>query len=118
MELDLSKNYTIKEENKLEGKEIRKLLFGKSTIFGAFGSKNVRHFDEKGNFKLLINDKLIDEGKAWIENGTLCHQNNKLFEGMKWCMDIYRNPDGNSKDLNDFFAIADWAQWKFSMLEQ
>ena len=61
-------------ENKLNGQEIKKLLFGKTSTGYALGIKAlewVTHISEDGGIEYSFRGKTYT-GKAWIEDENIC----------------------------------------------
>ena len=107
--------FMVIEKNKLNGQEIRKLLFGKKQtgiIFG-FPWSNFRSKDGKLESPDIFGG--IDKGKSWIEGDEICNQFENLYEGVKYCNDIYYNPKGNAIDKSQYLSFSDALLLPFSI---
>jgi TolB-like protein/class 3 adenylate cyclase/Flp pilus assembly protein TadD len=107
----------ISKENKLNGDEIKKLIFGRSIIATAYGYELQYSFLENGE----VNQKtswLSSSGTYWIEGDQLGIQWKYKYEGLKWSSDIYRNPGGAAEMKNEYLYITDWSIISFSLLEK
>jgi TolB-like protein/Tfp pilus assembly protein PilF len=106
----------ILKQNKLTGKEIRKLLFGytmKGTISGMQWSIGR---DKEGKCKYTA-PWSNDTGKNWIQGDSLFTQWETHHEGRKYDMEIYRNPGGTPDRLNDYCLICDFGVVPFSVAD-
>ncbi|MGD9279805.1 MAG: hypothetical protein PVF60_02890, partial [Desulfobacterales bacterium] len=54
-------------------------------------------------------------GRAWIENDSICFQRKQYQGGLKNCMEIYRNPDGDELAKTEYFRITDYGLYLFSV---
>jgi adenylate cyclase len=108
--------YKVIEENKLDGQEIRKLLFGKTATGYAFGMPWVSRISADGEeeFSVMGMGK-THTGRAWIENDSICFQRKQYQGGLKNCMEIYRNPDGDELAKTEYFRITDYGLYLFSV---
>ena len=99
--------YRISEERKLTGEEIRYLFFGKKTT--GFWGKHQWEINrtKDGEATYLRNSKPFGSGKSWIEGNVLCNQFEKLYGGLSYCMDVYRNPEGTSEEKNEYVIVDD-----------
>ena len=100
--------YKLLEENRLSGEEIKELVFGrKRSGFDVWtGDEWVLDTSKSGVFHFrnsLINgqgDLLIDS-----ENGMFCATADWLFEGLKDCCAVFRNPDGSPEEKNEYLSL-------------
>jgi tetratricopeptide (TPR) repeat protein len=102
--------YKVIEENKLNGKEIKKLLFGKTStgyVFGIKGLKWVSRISDDGEEEFNFRGKTYT-GKAWIENENICFQREQYQGGLKSCMEVYRNPEGDELTKTEYFNMTDY----------
>jgi TolB-like protein/class 3 adenylate cyclase len=99
--------YKITEKLMLSGEEIRSLFFGKKTT--GFWGKHQWEINRTndGETTYLWDSKVIGIGKSWVEGNLLCNQFKKLFGGLSYCMDVYRNPEGTSEEKNEYVTIDD-----------
>jgi tetratricopeptide (TPR) repeat protein len=102
----------ISKQNKLTGKEIRNLLFGR-TMGGTFlGSQWSVSHDKEGKCT-----RSGYTGKSWIEGDTLFTQYEILHEDRKFGMEIYRNPGGTAETMNEYCYVCDFAVLPFSVAD-
>jgi adenylate cyclase len=109
--------YKVIEENKLDGQKIRKLLFGKTSTGYAFGLKGlewVSCISDDGEEEFSSMGKTYT-GRAWIENDNLCFQREQHHGGLKNCVEVYRNPDGDELAKTEYFRITDYGFFLFSV---
>jgi len=106
----------LKEQNKLSGQEISDLLIGKTMIWHHYNWKWGR--DKDGNLETpnpYGGEPL--RGKSWIEADELCDQYDMLFDGTKYCMDIYKNQDDQVDSKCKYLASTDFFLIPFSVEE-
>lgn len=48
-----------------------------------------------------------DKGKCFVEKDQLCFEFENLFEGIKFCSDIYNNPEGTHSNNSQFIWLDD-----------
>ena len=109
--------YKVIEENKLDDQEIRKLLFGKTSSGYVFGLKElewVSHISDDGQVEFSFMGN-TDTGRAWIENSNICVQMEHNQGGLKSCVEVYRNPDGDELAKTEYFRITDYGLFLFSV---
>ena len=58
-----------------------------------------------------------DSGTSWIENDLLCNHLNTHMYGMKYCMTVFRNPEGTPRNKNEFLAVSDFLVHPFSPVD-
>ena len=102
--------YKVSEEHKLTGEEIKSLFFGRK-MTGFFRKKQWwidRTKDGEATYR--FGSKLLGIGKSWVEGDELCNQwqEKKLYDGLKYCMNVFRNPEGTPEEKNDYFSVTDW----------
>ena len=98
-----SEFYKISAENRLTGKEMRELFFGgKVTGFNMTSKATVRDGDN------------ADTGKSWVEKDMLCNQWDNLYESLKDCWDIYRNPEGTPENNDEYIGAPGYGILPFS----
>ena len=128
--------YKIYEENKLSGEEIKELVFGRTTtgitpwagqpwwIERTNDGKATHrqypfHKDDleeigmwgSGARTFAIN---YDSGKSWIEGDLLCSQWETVYEGLKYCAPVFRNPEGTHEMKDEYVKITDFGIIPFS----
>jgi TolB-like protein/class 3 adenylate cyclase len=102
--------YKVSEGNKLTGEEIRSLFFGHSS-YGIYRKKQwLMDRTKDGEATYRFGSKLLGIGKSWVEGDELCNQwqEKKLYDGLKYCMNVFRNPEGIPEEKNDYFLVTDW----------
>ncbi|MCP3928973.1 MAG: hypothetical protein GY705_07725 [Bacteroidetes bacterium] len=114
-----TKYYKIDKQNRLNGQEINKLVLGRTLI-----TNNGLHWQisEKGDVKFPTgSDPSIPvfKGKFWIENhtDTACFQFKQLFDGIKFCSEIYRNSEADANSNSDYMSLHDMSLTPFSIQE-
>lgn len=110
--------YKISAENKLTGNEIRKLLFGRKVAGSNMRSGQQWWIErnEEGNATIRDGDK-SDTGKSWIEDDMLCDQWDNLYESLKDCWVIYRNPEGTRENSDEFLGAPGYGIYPFSLVD-
>ncbi len=110
--------YKITAENRLIGSEIRELFFGyQATGFTMDTGKPWQiERNKDGAAKIQDGDKK-DIGKSWIEDDMLCDQWDNLYEGLKDCWVIYRNPDGTAVGKDEYLGAPGYGVYPFSIIE-
>ena len=48
-----------------------------------------------------------DTGNAYFEDEKICVKWKSRFSGMKYCIDIYKNPTGSPETGNDYISVID-----------
>ena len=112
-----SNYYKIIEENKLNGQEIKKILFGKTSTGYVFGMKAlewVTHISKDGEMEFSFRGRTY-AGKAWIEGGNICLLREQYLGGLKSCEGIYRNPEGDKLTKTEYFRVTDYGFFLFSV---
>jgi len=108
--------YKLHKENKMTGQEIQELIVGKSMTGYSFGKQWSRAIDKNGEFE-YTDFKVVHKGKIWIEGDAICRQYETLFDGLKGCEDIYKNPEGDKKTLSEYLSLTDFWIFPFSIKE-
>ena len=101
--------FKVSDELKLNGKEITSLFFG-TEIAGFVGKNREWRIGrmENGEAKFWYRSKLIGRGKSWVEGDALCNQWDKAIGGLKYCMDVFRNPQGTLEEKNEYVILTDY----------
>jgi TolB-like protein len=105
--------YKILDENRLTGQQIKALVFGRKVI-GLEGWIE-RDKDGSANYRGHISGS--DKGQSRIENDLLCDKWQERYGGHKICYPVFRNPDGNPENQDEYFYITDLKIFPFSALE-
>ncbi|MGD8714958.1 MAG: hypothetical protein PVG70_10475, partial [Desulfobacterales bacterium] len=110
--------YKISKENRLTEKEIRKLFFGRQvTGFTLATGKQWRIERSKDGKAKIRSGEDSDTGKSWIEEDMLCDQWDNLYEGLKDCWVVYRNPEGNPENNDEYLGAPGYGIYPFSQIE-
>jgi len=62
-----------------------------------------------------MTSQVYDTGKSWVEGDSLFQQYQTRREGRKFGGEVYRNPDGTPKKMNEYFIINDFGIFPFSV---
>jgi len=108
--------YKVLEKNRLTGEEIRDLFFG-HTQRGLWAGKQPWAISRTrdGEAALVLDSKVIANGKSWIEEDMLCHQWEKRFEGLKYYISVFQNPKGTPEEKNEYIQLTDWTMYGVSI---
>jgi len=109
--------YKMKKEEKLNGLEIRDLMFGKTSSGHIWGINQIKwslYINDTGEAEFTRIDQIFP-GKAWIENDNLCLMIKQYQGGLKSCETIYRNRDGDDLSKTDYFRVSDYGLFLFSV---
>jgi len=119
------------KENRLNGEEIKRVLFGSTTIgfFGNYPGGRQWQIDRgrDGRFKWRGPEPiptgkngqepiLSDTGKSWIEGDMICQQYQKRFWGLEFCSTVFRNPNGTYEGKDKYFLFQDFGSVAFSLV--
>ena len=107
--------YKISRDNGLTGEDIKKLFFGKGVKGVTLVTKKPWQIerDKEGHATILDSGK-SDSGRSWVEDDMLCDQWNSLYEGLKDCWVIYRNPDGSRENFDTYLGVPGYGIFPFS----
>ncbi|MCP3901715.1 MAG: hypothetical protein GY707_18555 [Desulfobacteraceae bacterium] len=111
--------YKLKKENKLLGQEIQDLIFGKTirgNIFNFTWSMTTNK-DGKTEYANPILGNRTFKGKSWVKGDTVCRQYESLYDGIKDCAEIYRNPEGDNMTYSEYLLLTDYLIIPFSIEE-
>jgi adenylate cyclase len=121
------------KENRLNGEEIKRLLFG-STITGfnnnyPDGQKWWIDRGRDGGITWRGQDPILfstvkngqepissDTGKSWIEGDMICQQYQKRLWGLEFCATVFRNPKGTDESKDEYFFFQDFGSVAFSLV--
>jgi len=109
--------YKLSKGNKLNGQEIRKLLFDKTHSGYAYGKKVwewFTHISDAGEVEQRSRVKIYT-GKAWIEGDNICLLREQYYGGLKSCDEVYRNPEGEKLTKTEYFRVTDYGFFLFSI---
>jgi tetratricopeptide (TPR) repeat protein len=95
-------------ENRLNGQEIKSLLFGRKItgISMITGKQFLWEFVKSGEWKFISGD-FQNSGKSWVEGNVFFSQSEKLFGGLPYGATIFRNPNGSKESKNEYFMVTD-----------
>ena len=110
--------HKVNKENRLSGQAIRELLFGKTALGLIVGFEISMHRSDTGNLELNIPMfGISDMGKSWIEGDMVCNQFDHTYDGVKFCQDVYNNPEGSDEGKNQYLLVSDAIILSFSIKE-
>jgi hypothetical protein len=115
---ELSGFYKISAENRLTGEEIRELFFGRKVAGLTPASGKQWWVERSKDGKAAIRDgDNADIGKSWIEEDMLCDQWDNLYESLRDCWVIYRNPEGTPENSDEYLGAPGYGIYPFSPVE-
>ncbi|MHA1939499.1 MAG: tetratricopeptide repeat protein [Candidatus Thorarchaeota archaeon] len=110
--------YKISQENRLSEKEIRKLFFGRQVTGFTLATGKQWRIERSKDGKATIRDSnRSDTGKSWIEEDMLCDQWDNLYESLKDCWVVYRNPEGTPEKNDEYLGAPGYGIYPFSPVE-
>ncbi|MGD8230124.1 MAG: tetratricopeptide repeat protein [Desulfobacteraceae bacterium] len=110
--------YKISKENRLTEKEIRELFFGRKVSGSPFPTGKQWRCERTKDGKATIHDgDHYDAGKSWIEEDMLCDRWDNLYEGLKDCWVVYRNPEGTPEKNDEYLGAPGYGIYPFSPVE-
>ena len=110
--------YKISAENRLTGDEIREQFFGRKVTGFNMVSEKPWWIERSKDGKATIRDaKDSDTGKSWIEEDMLCDQWNSLYENLRDCWVVYRNPEGTSENSDEYLGAPGYGIYPFSLVD-
>lgn len=112
---DTSGYHKIIVDQKLNGQEIRELMFGKTQMGGYYKSWFYEYRSEDGILETPDFHGGTHKGKSWVEGDELCNQYEFLFSAIKYCGDIYRNIDGDEITQGEYLFVTDFGILPFSV---
>lgn len=100
--------YRILRENRINGQELKSLLFGQNItgIAMSTGKQFWWEWAKSGEFKFDLG-VFQDTGKSWVEGDVFFIQFKKLFSGLPYGAIIYRNPDGSRENKDQYLIVSD-----------
>jgi TolB-like protein/predicted Zn-dependent protease len=115
--------YKVSKKYQLSGEEINTLTFGR-TVTGISPFKPLvwrihrtlnGEMTYQGNWPFsMMTPGESGSGKSWIEGDLLCDQWEYIFQGIKYCMTVYENPEGTSKEKNQYLFVTDFGIFPWS----
>ena len=110
--------YKISKENRLTEKDIRKLFYGRQVTGFTLATGKQWRIERSKNGKAVIYDgDRSDTGKSWIEEDMLCDQWDNLYEGLKDCWVVYRNPEGTPEKNDEYLGAPGYGIYPFSPVQ-
>ncbi|MGD9084930.1 MAG: hypothetical protein PVJ41_08165 [Desulfobacterales bacterium] len=110
--------YKISVEHRLTREEIKELFFGRKVSGSNMVSKKPWWIErsQDGNATIRAGDK-SDTGKSWIEEDMLCDQWDNLYENLRDCWVIYRNPEVTPDKNDEFLGAPGYGIYPFSIVD-
>ncbi len=110
--------YKISKENRLTEKEIKKLFFGRKVTGITLATGKQWQIERSKGGKASIRDgDCSDTGNSWIEEDMLWDQWDNLYESLKDCWVVYRNPEGTPEKNDEFLGVPGYGVYPFSPVE-
>ncbi len=110
--------YKISAKNRLTGEEIRELFFGRKVTGFTLATGKQWRIERSQDGKSAIRDgDNADTGKSWIEEDMLCDQWDNLYESLKDCWVVYRNPEGTPEKNDEYLGAPGYGIYPFSRVE-
>ncbi len=109
--------YKVSEEHNLTAEEIRDLTFGRTiTGFSPWSGRQWwvdRTKDGEATYRgaRIYRDPsslISDNGTSWIEGDMLCSRFQKIYEGLTYCENVFRNPESTPEMKNEYLSITDF----------
>jgi TolB-like protein/Tfp pilus assembly protein PilF len=97
--------YKILEENRLDGEEIRQLLFGQKLRRWCPRIDN-RDITRTEDGTIMCRSDEV--GKSRIEGDMLCEKWNARFDGLEYCGTVFRNPEGFFDTKDEYLHVTDF----------
>ena len=115
---ETSKFYKISAKNRLTGVQIRDHFFGRKVTGSNMVSKKPWWIERSEDGLAIIRDgDTSDSGKSWIEEDMLCDQWDNLYESLKDCWVVYRNPEGTPENNDEYLGAPGYGIYPFSLAE-
>jgi hypothetical protein len=109
------KYYRVSPEYRLQAEEIRALVLDRTTVGFHWWTGEEWRVDYADGRVSRRGFGGSDDGRCWIEGDVLCQQWRGLYEGLKDCAAVFRNPDGTSEMRNEYFSLSDIGLHPFSV---
>ena len=109
--------FKIFPDQKLTGEEIRNLVFGHKVTGVALRSGKPWWLERNSDGEATIrNGDDSDTGRSWIENDMVCDQWDNLYEGLRDCWPVFRNPEGRPEKNDEYLGVSDYGIYPFSQV--
>ncbi len=108
---------------KLDGKEIKSLLFGRAIKGFTYPYDLKRPWSQvrteggkvtHTGFPIIVYGANQKHGTSWIEDDRLCDRWPEVSEHFSRCALIYRNPGGTGARRNEYIMVTDYGPQPFS----
>ncbi len=108
---------------KLDGKEIKSLLFGRTIKGFSYPYNPKRPWSQvrteggevtHTGFRIIVYAANQKNGTSWIEDDRLCDCWPEVSENFSRCALIYRNPGGTRARRNEYIMVTDYGPQPFS----
>ncbi len=99
--------YRIFKENRINGQEVKSLLFGRKITGISMTSGKQLWWEWTKNGDFTIKGAFQDKGQSWVEGDVLFIQFKKIIGGLPYGTTIYRNPHGSRERDNEYFMVSD-----------
>jgi adenylate cyclase len=110
--------YKISADNRLTGKQIKELFFGRKVTGFTLDTGKQWWIERSLDGKAAVRDgDDADTGKSWIEEDMLCDQWDNLYESLKDCWVVYRNPEGTPENNDEYLGAPGYGIYPFSPIE-
>lgn len=110
--------YKISAENRLTGNAIRERFIGHQVTGFTMATGKPWYIQRNEDGAAIIQDgDKKDTGKSWVEDDMLCDQWDNLFEGLKDCWVIFRNPEGTPEGKDEYLGAPGYGVYPFSIIE-
>jgi hypothetical protein len=110
--------YKISADNRLAGKDIKELFFGRKVTGFTLATGKQWWVERSRDGKATIRDgDKSDSGKSWIEEDMLCDQWDNLYESLRDCWVIYRNPEGTLDKNDEYLGVPGYGIYPFSLVK-
>jgi len=110
--------YKILHDKRLNEKEIKDLLFGHTMVGLEPKTGKEWHIKRSTDGKATYESEGISEvGKSWVENNMLCNQWDNLYEGIKDCMPVFKNPEPRPEKNEEYIAVPVYGVCPFSVTD-
>lgn len=110
--------FKISSENRLTGEELKKIFLGRKVTGVNLSTQKQWWVERSGDGKATIIDgDKSDTGKSWIEDDMLCNQWDNLYENLKDCWVVYRNPEGSPENDDEYIGAPGYGLLPFSLVE-
>jgi len=112
--------YKVDAANKLNGQEIKELVFGKTTVANWLGYDFFVYTSKEGATEWAMPTAYGTShvGKGLIEGDTLCYQYKYHHEGVKHCCDVFYYAKGSAIEKSQYLMLGDAGLFPFSVLPQ